>query len=159
MLKEIILAEDTDTPITIGIYGPWGIGKTCLMRMLRDQIVSKELLSLRTLWFNAWKFHQEDALWRALSLRVIDSLHLRYEDGQPRGGLGSPHRYSVPVHFSIQRRRRYRVALNWHARDLQAEVIAQDRKKYHYFCCYSCLTGPITAIGFPALSTTKLSLR
>lgn len=75
ILKEIVL--NADTPLTLGIYGTWGTGKTSLMRMLMEDIARHP--SMRTVWFNAWKFDREDSLWRAFLLRVIDSLRPRLD--------------------------------------------------------------------------------
>ena len=44
----------SETPITIGVYGTWGSGKTSLMRMTQD--ILKEGDKIKTVWFDAWKF-------------------------------------------------------------------------------------------------------
>ena len=36
---------------------------------------------MRTVWFTAWKYDRQDALWRSLILRVLDALYPR-EDGE-----------------------------------------------------------------------------
>ncbi len=41
------------TPLTVGVFGPWGSGKTSLLRMLKQEIDEKGLPSLRTVWFTA----------------------------------------------------------------------------------------------------------
>ncbi|MFZ0548350.1 MAG: P-loop NTPase fold protein, partial [Candidatus Promineifilaceae bacterium] len=64
-------------PLTVGVFGTWGSGKTSLMRMLRDEVESDKKYAFRTVWFTAWKYDQQDALWRALLLRVIDALYPR----------------------------------------------------------------------------------
>ncbi len=65
------------TPLTIGLFGPWGSGKTTLLRMIRQEIEQKRLHYQRTVWFTAWKYDREDALWRAFILRVLDALYPR----------------------------------------------------------------------------------
>src|SRR6476620_6904184 len=67
-LHEIV--RTADTPLAVGIFGTWGSGKTSLMRMLQATL-KKEI---RTVWFDAWKYDREDAIWRSLILRVLDSL-------------------------------------------------------------------------------------
>ena len=69
------------TPLTVGVFGPWGSGKTSLLRMLKQEIDDKGLPSLRTVWFTAWKYDRHQALWRAFILRVLDSLYPR-QDGE-----------------------------------------------------------------------------
>ena len=75
VLKEIVISSDT--PLTIGIFGSWGTGKTSLMKMVMSEVEGNP--KNRTVWFNAWKYDEEDALWRAFILRVIDSLRPRVE--------------------------------------------------------------------------------
>lgn len=83
-LQRILL--QANTPLTVGVFGPWGSGKTSLMRMLYDEIEQKGLAYLRAVWFTAWKYDQEDSLWRAFMLRVIDRLYPREDEpaSQPR---------------------------------------------------------------------------
>ncbi len=165
-LSKFIASPDTSTPLTIGIDGQWGSGKTSLMQMIRDTldpkpnfrswmrdswtwlkwfilllvtlpvwIFGKLLLwigggfvsgkrqwfqELRnalsydptsdldvdlktsskhirfwariaarhcpmlpqthpTIWFNAWKFDQEEQLWAALALALMDQIKQRYD--------------------------------------------------------------------------------
>jgi len=76
VLAEVVLTADT--PITIGIFGPWGSGKTSLMRLVAEQLVSRRTTGhrwARAVWFNAWQYERDEgALWRALLLRVLDGL-------------------------------------------------------------------------------------
>jgi formylglycine-generating enzyme required for sulfatase activity len=74
-LAEIISDPNTDTPLTIGVFGGWGCGKTSLMQMVRD-LVKKADFPVRTVWFNAWLYSREQALWRALVSRVLREVRL-----------------------------------------------------------------------------------
>ena len=65
-LRRIILGAQT--PITIGIHGKWGAGKTSIMRLTKELLENE---GAKTIWFNAWKYNKEDALWRALILTVL----------------------------------------------------------------------------------------
>ena len=76
-LAGIIMDPDTHTPLTIGIFGGWGSGKTSLMTMVQEQLPEDRFL---TLWFDAWKYDKEEALWRVLLLRVLDALRPPDED-------------------------------------------------------------------------------
>ena len=62
-LKEILL--EGQTPITVGVFGPWGSGKTSLLRMIMEKIDEKAQKNIRTVWFTAWKYTHTGALWRA----------------------------------------------------------------------------------------------
>lgn len=80
-LCELLHAPSTETPLVVGIFGDWGTGKTSLMRLLESQLLVKseaEDDGLLTLWFDAWKYaRQEQSLWRALLLKVIEDLGAR----------------------------------------------------------------------------------
>ena len=73
-LAEIVAAPGTRTPLTIGVFGSWGLGKTSLMRMVQRWLEDNADpdFPVRTVWFNAWLYSRERALWRALISRVID---------------------------------------------------------------------------------------
>jgi len=66
-----------ETPLTLGLFGTWGSGKTSLLRMLQRGIDAEGLAFRRTVWFTAWKYERQEALWRAFLLRVVDGLHPR----------------------------------------------------------------------------------
>ena len=71
-LAEIVqTANLADTPLTIGLYGPWGSGKTSLMGMILTRLDSARCT---TVWFAAWRYAQQEALWRALLLSVVETL-------------------------------------------------------------------------------------
>jgi len=71
------ILKHADTPLTVGVFGTWGSGKTSLLHMLESQIKNKGLAGFRSVWFTAWKYDKQDALWRAFILRVIDALYPR----------------------------------------------------------------------------------
>ncbi|MCP4686665.1 MAG: hypothetical protein GY859_01365 [Desulfobacterales bacterium] len=50
------LAETCQTPLVIGIYGAWGVGKTSLMKLIEGELDQQKN---RTVWFDAWQ-HQFD---------------------------------------------------------------------------------------------------
>jgi len=85
----IIAARDTRTPLTIGVHGEWGSGKTTLMRRIQAKLdetkdymtdsvsfvatddqglaFTKKFRPCKTVWFNAWKYGREEArVWRTL---------------------------------------------------------------------------------------------
>ncbi len=70
VLTEIVASADT--PLTIGVFGPWGSGKTSLLRLIEEQLKTAQPAPL-TVWFNAWKYDQEEALWRALVIQVLNA--------------------------------------------------------------------------------------
>lgn len=50
-LNEFIVKSDT--PLTIGLQGEWGSGKTSLMYLLREQLQDKQVA---TAWVNTWEY-------------------------------------------------------------------------------------------------------
>ena len=45
--------KDADTPLTVGIQGEWGSGKTSMMNMIRENM---EEASIATAWVNTWEY-------------------------------------------------------------------------------------------------------
>jgi hypothetical protein len=74
-LRRLLDSPALGTPLAIGVYGSWGTGKTSVMRTLEAALTAPERLIL---WFDAWVYaRQEEALWRALLLRVVEALRER----------------------------------------------------------------------------------
>lgn len=60
-----VLAEaavDTPEPLTIGIFGEWGTGKTSLMRLIKNEMEKSFKNRAAAVWFNAWQYEKEDHL-------------------------------------------------------------------------------------------------
>ncbi len=104
-LAQFIESKETQKPITIGIDAPWGGGKTTLMRMLEKRLGPKPIPHARfwqkkktagffNVWFNAWKYNEEESLWGALVLEILDQIGKQ---------LGWQRR--VKIWFNLNRRR------------------------------------------------------
>ncbi len=50
------IAETCETPMVIGLYGTWGMGKTSLMKLIEKKLNEEQT---RPVWFDAWQ-HQFD---------------------------------------------------------------------------------------------------
>lgn len=70
VLSELIESPNNQPPLTIGVFGSWGTGKTSLMHLLKNSLAQNNY----TIWFDAWKFSQADALWRAFLLEIVSAL-------------------------------------------------------------------------------------
>jgi len=73
-LEEIICSSET--PITIGVYGKWGSGKTSLMRMTEDLLKGRDVV--KTVWFDAWKFDKT----HDLRVALIDAVLRRIQNDE-----------------------------------------------------------------------------
>ena len=94
----IIAARRTRTPLTIGVHGEWGTGKTTLMRAIEKQLCGTQVWTgqrrkgaerppflnpgedeslyrpCRTVWFNAWKYSRQEALFVALIEAILSQM-------------------------------------------------------------------------------------
>jgi hypothetical protein len=82
-LADFIKNEKTGKPLTIGIDAAWGMGKTTLLHMIKDQMVQQEERTkgkgtFPTVWFNAWRYDQEESLWAALALEILSQVRGRF---------------------------------------------------------------------------------
>lgn len=101
-LARLIADRNTSTPLTICVSGPWGSGKTTLLRRIQrqldrtlillkrsepalgiefvnpDEYPEQKFRVCRTVWFNAWKYADEDELLVALIRKIVQTMA---EDG------------------------------------------------------------------------------
>lgn len=61
----------SQTPITIGVFGEWGSGKTSLMRLTENDL---NAANTKTVWFNAWKFDKAQDLRVALIHMILKQI-------------------------------------------------------------------------------------
>ena len=87
----LITSPDTKPPLTIGIYGPWGAGKSTLMDMIKDKLEpqgakkqkwfrsrkkesSSKVPELQTIWFDAWLYSKEKKLWTVFMKKIFEKI-------------------------------------------------------------------------------------
>ena len=61
-LSRLISHPETKTPLTIGLYGPWGSGKSSFIEQVQGDI-NKNKKPIRQIDFNAWKHDASENLW------------------------------------------------------------------------------------------------
>ena len=70
-LKDIIL-QTTSLPFCVGIFSPWGSGKSSFMKMLQGLMDGEA--GIKTLWFNPWKYDAKEDIWNALIQTLVNYL-------------------------------------------------------------------------------------
>ncbi len=69
-IADLIAYRKNRTPLVIGIYGPWGSGKTTLMKAVVKRLKGYEgkapFRVCKPVWFQAWKYAKEEAILAAL---------------------------------------------------------------------------------------------
>jgi len=70
LTKIILNTRIEDTPLTIGIHGSWGSGKTSLMKMIQENLGN----DIESLWFIAWEYDKVDTIWTALFQNSINKI-------------------------------------------------------------------------------------
>ncbi len=68
-----------ETPITIGIQGDWGIGKTSMLNLVREQLAPTKgrTVKYHTIYFNTWQysqFHQEEFLGLSILKGIMNEI-------------------------------------------------------------------------------------
>ena len=99
-IASFLTSPETRPPLTIGIKGAWGSGKTSLMRMLRRRldpgapadtptrrVTNREVLrgteaaeppdGLTTVWFNPWMYQRTEQVWAGLAHEIITQVTAR----------------------------------------------------------------------------------
>ena len=72
-LARMVSHSNTMTPLTVGIYGPWGSGKTSFMGQVEKMVkaLNNKDIKIKHVKFNAWKYDVQDELWAVLLQTII----------------------------------------------------------------------------------------
>jgi hypothetical protein len=71
-LQAFIDNDDTKPPMTVALYGKWGSGKSSIMKMLSGEL--RKTGRYIDVWFNAWRFQNEERLAPALLQSIVDEV-------------------------------------------------------------------------------------
>lgn len=84
-------ALGTPGPFTIGVFGDWGTGKTSLMQMVKGKLDGMHTdPKVVTVWFNAWRFEQEQHPIVPLIATIIRSIEDKAAVLKKLGNKGRP---------------------------------------------------------------------
>lgn len=95
-LSALIASKDTKTPISIGLFGDWGSGKSFFMQKMDERIrqfregarANSSLPfcpNIVQLWFNAWHYIDR-SLWASLGAEIFEGLAHSLAEKDPRQG-------------------------------------------------------------------------
>ena len=70
-LFSLITDWNTESPLTIGIFGDWGSGKTTLLDLLKQKL---DLENINTIWIDVWQFGTDQEIWKAFLQAVLISV-------------------------------------------------------------------------------------
>ncbi|GAB2982736.1 hypothetical protein GCM10027049_19370 [Mucilaginibacter puniceus] len=74
-LKELILNAPSNTPMTIGLFGEWGSGKSSIIKTLTTDLKDSKKLRVKFVVYDAWKY-ANDSFRRMFLLKVQNALGL-----------------------------------------------------------------------------------
>src|SRR6476646_6646520 len=72
-----IIADNHLRPLTVGIYGDWGVGKSSVLSLLQKEILEQsksKKLDAHTILFNGWLFQGYEDAKTALMETVVSEL-------------------------------------------------------------------------------------
>jgi len=64
------LIESNEPPLSIGLFGPWGTGKSTILNIVNSLVENKDFIYV---YFNAWKF-AGDSFRRQFLLNAVEKL-------------------------------------------------------------------------------------
>src|SRR5271157_760179 len=72
--------SSAQTPMTLGVFGSWGSGKTTLMKLMEKEINQRRKErakpDVETLWINVWQLSSQTELWNAFLQSLFTQVHV-----------------------------------------------------------------------------------
>lgn len=80
---QLLSGRYTQTPLTVGIYASWGMGKSFLLGKIREKLEAIKSadnpLDFAFIPFNAWVYSGSENLWAGLITTLYDGIEKHYE--------------------------------------------------------------------------------
>ena len=73
------LIKQNEPPLSIGLFGAWGIGKSTIINILFKKIAQQDSGSLKPIYFNAWKY-SADSFRRQFLIEVAKQIYGEGDD-------------------------------------------------------------------------------
>jgi hypothetical protein len=67
-----VVKDDRLDPVTVGVYGDWGSGKSSVIQLLRQRIASEP--DLLAVYFNGWRFEGYEDAKAALATTILEQI-------------------------------------------------------------------------------------
>jgi KAP family P-loop domain/ATPase family associated with various cellular activities (AAA) len=104
-LCKVLIAKEVHPPISVGLFGEWGTGKSTFMRLMRDEIRGLQAKwggrddspfckSVKQITFNAWNYSDAN-LWASLVTRIFEGLAGADPEVDRDSQLESKHRAAI----------------------------------------------------------------
>lgn len=135
-LIRTLVTQESLLPVTVGVFGDWGGGKSSVLRMLQRELEAEEYEDVACLYFNGWMFEGYDDAKAALISSILMQLgeHRRFGP-KIRGRV-------VELLWLVNFMRLATVAVKWGAAPLAAFLVSQG------------LIDPSTATTLAAVGVT-----
>jgi KAP-like P-loop domain-containing protein len=91
-LADLLLLNDLKPPVAVGVFGPWGSGKSTLIDLLQKQIADRTAgktddRKVVQVKFDAWSHADAENLWASLTAELFDQLADAIDGREPDGKL------------------------------------------------------------------------
>lgn len=105
---DLIESSSTYPPLTVGIFGSWGIGKSFLLHHIGKEIKRRYEIRVKTklsnykipdtyiVEFNAWEYSSAQTIWPYLVRRIMNCL-------EPQVSWGFPGRFIIKLWYNLKR--------------------------------------------------------
>lgn len=87
-LSYILLSQQIDLPLSVGIFSSWGTGKSFLLKRIehhiKEQVKRDDNKKIIIVNFNAWEYSGADVLWAGLVKNIYDATERKFTKCQTR---------------------------------------------------------------------------